>query len=149
MKLVTRHRLLALATSALLIGVWVAPMYRAVEFWKWAGEYFADDQTINAMSDLNFSRSILAIYAGSLTTAAVLVVFLCATRWDGFVLPLFLVVLGGFLATVSSVEQPIHLCPNTWPLVVLLLLDGSALMVGVGMFAVWKWRHRANREMSA
>jgi hypothetical protein len=62
----TRPKSIGLATGILFGALWVLPLARAISFFLWAKQYFAEDGSIDASNDLLFSKLLLASYFVSL-----------------------------------------------------------------------------------
>jgi|HubBroStandDraft_1064217.scaffolds.fasta_scaffold292317_2 hypothetical protein len=59
--------------SAILFAVlWSFPLARAITYFHWAQEYFAQTSSVDASNDVSLSRTILASYVVSLLAALAL-----------------------------------------------------------------------------
>jgi len=122
---------IGIGVAILFIALWARPLVRAVSFFRWAQQYFAETGSINASNDLRFSTILLLSYSISLLSALIFAWFLFRRPRFAFLLPFSLLIFAVSEVIRSQPESPIILFPTFGPWRPVLL---SIVAVGLGAF---------------
>ncbi len=106
---------ISIGVAILFITLWVRPLVRAVSFFCWAQQYFAETGSINAANDLRYSTTLLICYSSSLLAALVFAWFLFRRHRLAYLLPFSLLTFAVFEVVRWQPESPIILFPTYGP----------------------------------
>ena len=98
-----------------VLSVWLVPFVRCFRFLKWAEEYYADTQSINAFNDFHYALSLAIAYFLCVLVSFGLLFLAIRMKRYWLLLILVLPLWSTIQVIIVAPEEPIHLFPAMSP----------------------------------
>jgi hypothetical protein len=106
---IKRSKAIGFGFAVLIAALWSIPLERAISYFSWAREYFAESSSMDALNDVCFSRSLLVSYVISSVCSLALCLFFFRRGCLLFLLPFALVSFTVIELIGLQPEEPITL----------------------------------------